>query len=104
MNNKESIVASITLTNSGKYKGKEVVQLYIRDLYGSLSRPLKELKGFKMVELEPGESRRIDFTIENSLLKYYTVNKKWESEPGDFYVYIAGNSDVDSFKKIELIK
>ena len=103
MNNKQSIIASVTLTNSGKYKGKEVVQLYIRDLYGSLSRPLKELKGFEMVELEPGESKRVDFIIDNSLLKYYTVNKKWESESGDFYVYIGGNSDVDSFKKFELI-
>jgi beta-glucosidase len=103
MNNKQSIIASVTLTNSGKYKGKEVVQLYIRDLYGSLSRPLKELKGFEMVELEPGESKTIDFTIDNSLLKYYTANKKWESESGDFYVYIGGDSYVDSFKKFELI-
>ena len=103
MNNKQSIIASVTLTNSGKYKGKEVVQLYIRDLYGSLSRPLKELKGFEMVELEPGESKIVNFTIDNSLLKYYTVNKKWESESGDFYVYIGGNSDVNSFKKFELI-
>ena len=103
MNNKQSIIASVTLTNSGKYKGKEVVQLYIRDLYGSLSRPLKELKGFEMVELEAGESKTVDFTIDNSLLKYYTVNKKWESESGDFYVYIGGNSDVNSFKKFELI-
>jgi len=103
MNNKQSIIASVTLTNSGKYKGKEVVQLYIRDLYGSLTRPLKELKGFEMVELEPGESRKVDFIIDNSLLKYYTVNKKWESEPGDFYVYIGGDSDVNSFKKFQLI-
>jgi len=103
MNNKQNIIASITLINSGKYTGKEVVQLYIRDLHGSLSRPLKELKGFEMVELEPGESKIVDFTIDNSLLKYYTVNKKWKSESGDFYVYIGGDSDVDSFKKFELI-
>ena len=56
-----------------------------------------------MVELEPGESKIVNFTIDNSLLKYYTVNKKWESESGDFYVYIGGDSDVDSFKKFELI-
>jgi beta-glucosidase len=103
MNNKQNIIASITLINSGKYTGKEVVQLYIRDLHGSLSRPLKELKGFEMVELEPGESKIVDFTIDNSLLKYYTVNKKWKSESGDFYVYIGGDSDIDSFKKFELI-
>ena len=103
MNNKQNIIASITLINSGKYTGKEVVQLYIRDLHGSLSRPLKELKGFEMVELEPGESKIVDFTIDNSLLKYYTVNKKLESELGDFYVYIGEDSDVDSFKKFELI-
>ena len=56
-----------------------------------------------MIELEPGESRKVDFTIDNSLLKYYTVNKKWESEPGGFYVYIGGDSDVNSFKKFQLI-
>ena len=69
MNINESVIASVTLTNSGKYKGKEVVQLYLRDLYGSLTRPLKELKGFEMVELEPGESKAVNFTIDNSLLK-----------------------------------
>tara|TARA_B100001996_G_scaffold239089_1_gene184830 strand:- start:505 stop:2760 length:2256 start_codon:yes stop_codon:yes gene_type:complete len=103
MNVNESIVASITVTNSGKYKGKEVVQLYIRDLFGSLSRPLKELKGFEMIELEPGESKIVNFTIDSSLLKYYTVNKKWESEPGDFNIYIGGNSDVEMFKKFKLM-
>ena len=56
-----------------------------------------------MVELEPGESKKLSFTIDNSLLKYYTVNKRWESEPGDFYVYIGGDSDVEMFKKFELI-
>ena len=103
MNVNESIVASITVTNSGKYKGKEVVQLYIRDLFGSLSRPLKELKGFEMIELEPGESKIVNFTIDSSLLKYYTVNKKWESEPGAFNIYIGGNSDVEMFKKFKLM-
>jgi len=103
MNVNESVIASITVTNSGKYKGKEVVQLYIRDLFGSLSRPLKELKGFEMIELEPGESKIVNFTIDSSLLKYYTVNKKWESEPGDFNIYIGGNSDVEMFKKFKLM-
>lgn len=103
MNVNQSIIVSVTVANSGKYKGKEVVQLYTRDLYGSLTRPLKELKGFKMVELEPGESKTVNFTIDNSLLKYYTVNKKWESESGDFNVYIGGDSNVGVFKKFKLI-
>ncbi|MFL2643669.1 MAG: beta-glucosidase BglX [Flavobacteriales bacterium] len=103
MNVNQSIIVSVTVANSGKYKGKEVVQLYTRDLYGSLTRPLKELKGFKMVELEPGESKTVNFTIDNSLLKYYTVNKKWESESGDFNVYIGGDSNVEIFKKFKLI-
>jgi len=103
MNVNQSIIVSVTVANSGKYKGKEVVQLYTRDLYGSLTRPLKELKGFKMVELEPGESKTVNFTIDNSLLKYYTVNKKWESESGDFNVYIGGDSNVEVFKKFKLI-
>ena len=56
-----------------------------------------------MVELDSGESKRVSFTIDTSLLKYYTVNKRWESELGDFYVYIGTNSDVETFKKFELI-
>lgn len=89
-----SIEVSCTLTNSGKLTGKEVVQLYIRDLAGSVTRPVKELKGFEMVELKPGESRTVKFTIDSETIRFYTANEKWEAEPGKFKVFIGGSSDT----------
>tara|TARA_R110002033_G_scaffold157818_3_gene193867 strand:- start:421 stop:2709 length:2289 start_codon:yes stop_codon:yes gene_type:complete len=88
----ESLMASVEVTNTGKISGKEVVQLYIRDLVGSRTRPVIELKGFEMISLEPGETKKVSFTINIELLKFYTANKRWEAEPGDFNVFIGGNS------------
>lgn len=89
-----SIEVSFTLTNTGKYEGKEVTQLYIRDLFGSITRPVKELKDFNMVTLKPGESKTVTFTITKEMLQFYTANNKWEAEPGDFKVYIGGSSNT----------
>ncbi len=100
---KEIIVASINVKNTGSLKGKEVVQLYIRDVVGSITRPVKELKGFKMIELAPGESRTVNFEINESLLEFYTFNKKWEAEVGNFRLYIGSNSNVTDFKEFHLI-
>jgi beta-glucosidase len=88
------IEVSFTLTNSGKYVGKEVAQLYIRDLVGSIVRPVKELKGFEMVSLQPGESKEISFTIDAKMLQFYTANNKWEAESGDFKVFVGGSSNT----------
>ncbi len=95
---------SVTVTNVGDRKGKEVVQLYIRDLFGSLTRPVKELKDFKIVELNPKESQTVTFKIDEKTIQFYTANKKWEAEPGDFKVFVGGSSKTDleinfSFKK-----
>nr|WP_226913021.1 beta-glucosidase BglX [Flavicella marina] len=87
-----SIVASVTVTNTGKYFGKEVVQLYIRDLVGSRTRPVKELKGFEMISLNPGESKVVQFTIDAKMLQFYTAQNKWEAEFGDFTVFIGESS------------
>ena len=100
----ENISISVTVTNSGKRKGKEVVQLYLRDLIGSITRPVKELKGFEVIELEPNESKTISFTISEETIQFYTANKKWEAEPGDFKAFIGGSSttnlEIDfSYKK-----
>jgi beta-glucosidase len=86
------IEASITLTNRGKVKGKEVVQMYIRDHFASVTRPVRELKDFELVELEPGESKLITFELTPETLQFYSVNKKWESEPGTFSLFIGTNS------------
>ena len=91
------------ITNTGKLKGKDVVQMYIRDHYGSLARPVKELKGFELVELNPGETKEVSFEIDNSNLIYYTANDRWESEIGKFSVFIGGDSDVKNNKSFDLI-
>ncbi len=89
-----SIEVSFQLTNTGKYEGREVVQLYIQDLVGSITRPIKELKGFELVTLQPGASKKVSFTIDANLLEFYTANKKFESESGDFKVFIGGSSQT----------
>lgn len=88
------IEVSVQLKNAGKVMGKEVVQMYVRDLVGSTTRPVRELKGFELVELQPGETKTVAFTIDEKTIEYYTANKKWEAEPGDFKVFVGGSSDA----------
>lgn len=88
----KSVTASVTLTNTGKYDGQEVVQLYIRDLVGSITRPVKELKGFQKVSLKAGESKNITFTLTENDLKFYNSDLKFVAEPGDFKLFIGTNS------------
>jgi beta-glucosidase len=99
----DTIVVSVKITNTGKVKGKEVVQMYIRDHYGSLARPVKELKGFELIELNAGETKEVSFEIDNSKLIYYTANDRWESENGKFSVFIGGDSDVKENKLFDLV-
>nr|WP_269684134.1 beta-glucosidase BglX [Flavobacterium lacustre] len=86
------IEVSVNIKNTGKVTGKEVVQMYIRDLIGSTTRPVKELKGFEMIELNPNETKKVVFLIDEKTIQYFTANAKWESEPGDFKVFIGGSS------------
>jgi beta-glucosidase len=88
----QSLKATITITNSGNYDGEETVQLYIQDLVGSVVRPVKELKGFQKIFLKKGESKQASFTIDVNKLKFYNPELKYIYEPGDFKVYIGGNS------------
>jgi beta-glucosidase len=90
----EIITVSVDLRNTGTVDGKEVAQLYIRDIVGSSTRPIRELKGFEMVELAAGQMKTVEFRIDRKLIEYYTVNNKWEAEPGDFKVYVGGSSDA----------
>lgn len=95
----ESLTASVEVTNTGDVVGKEVVQLYIRDLQSSVTRPVKELKDFKKVEIQPGETRNIKFEITTEDLKFYNYHLDHVWEPGDFEIMIGGNSrDVKSRK------
>ncbi|HEV2355230.1 MAG TPA: beta-glucosidase BglX [Puia sp.] len=95
----QRLTATVTVTNDGAVDGKEVVQLYIRQLVGSMTRPVKELKGFEKIALKAGESRKVSFAITNDMLKYYTNDLKYDWEGGDFVIMVGGNSrDVLSAK------
>jgi beta-glucosidase len=78
--------------NSGNRTGKEVVQMYIRDLVASRTRPIKELKGFELITLQPGESKTVRFEVTKETLEFYSANNKWEAEPGEFKIFIGGDS------------
>ncbi len=86
-----TITASVKLTNTGKREATETVQLYIRDLVGSVSRPVRELKGFERVTLKPGESRTVKFDITPDMLKFYNFDLVYGNEPGDFDLFIGPN-------------
>lgn len=88
------ITASVNITNTGKRSGKETVQLYIRDMVGSITRPVKELKGFQQITLQPGETKNVSFTLSVDDLKFYNNDLKYVYEPGDFKVFIGTNSEA----------
>lgn len=88
----EKITASIGVSNTGNVKGKEVVQLYIRDIVGSVTRPVKELKAFQKIELNAGETKTVSFEITENDLKFYNYDLKFLAEPGNFKLFIGGNS------------
>jgi len=88
----QSLTATVTVTNSGKTDGQETVQLYVRDLVGSVVRPVKELKGFEQIFLKAGESRKISFTLHAEDLRFYNDKLEYIFEPGEFRLYIGGNS------------
>ena len=91
----------VDVTNTGKRPGAEVVQLYIRDLVSSVTRPIKELKGFRKVQLEPGESRTVTFNITPAELSFFDVNMKYVVEPGDFEIMVGSSSrDADLTKLV----
>ncbi|MFT4761956.1 MAG: beta-glucosidase, partial [Saprospiraceae bacterium] len=87
-----TVSISVNVKNTGKRAGSEVVQLYIRDVVGSISRPMKELKGFEKINLEVGESKEVSFKIDRELLKFYNSELEWVAEPGEFEVFIGGSS------------
>jgi beta-glucosidase len=99
----EVITASVTVTNTGNYTGKEVVQMYIRDLAGSHVRPVKELKAFEKIQLAPGESKRVQFVVTEDTLAFYGADMQRKAEAGKFYLYIGTNSDVEKHVEFELL-
>lgn len=95
----DSIIVSVKIKNTGKFDGEEVVQMYVQDLVGSVTRPVKELKGFKKIMLKRGEEKSINFTIKENDLRFTTADMSYKSEPGLFKVYIGTNSvDVNELQ------
>lgn len=97
-----SSTAVVTVTNTGKRDGAEVVQLYIRDLVGSITRPVKELKGFEKIFLRAGESKTVSFKITPDLLRFYDYDLNHVAEPGDFTIMIGGSSQTVKAAKLTL--
>ena len=104
MNKNETIQAAVKVKNVGEVKGTETVQLYIHDVAASVVRPVKELKNFCKVTLEPGEEQTITFMITEKDLQFLTENDRWESEPGEFEVFVGTDSSVVNCAKFVLVK
>lgn len=96
MKRNESLNASVVVKNTGTVKGQEVVQLYLQDVKGSVARPLRELKGFQKVELEPGEEKTAVFEIKEEMLRFHNIDMEYVSEPGEFRVYLDNSSETDN--------
>lgn len=104
MTSKDSITVSVDVTNAGSREGAEVVQLYIRDMIGSVTRPVRELKNFKKISLKPGETKTVSFSIFEDDLKFYNATMDYVSEPGDFKVFVGTNSRDVSEADFKLMK
>lgn len=93
---------SVTVTNTGDYDADEIVQLYIHDVVASITRPVRELKGFERIHLKKGESKVVTFEIKDELLKFYNANLDYVLEPGDFEIMIGPDSSLEHLKKTVL--
>ncbi len=101
----EQIEVAVTITNTGKYDGEEIVQLYLRDKVGSIIRPMKELKDFQKINLKAGEARTIKFIINKEKLSFFNQQLQWVAEPGDFELMVGASSkDIRLKDNFELIK
>jgi beta-glucosidase len=102
MNFNDKVTVSVDVTNTGNFDGKEVVQLYIRDLVGTVTRPIKELKGFEKIALKKGDKQTVTFDISIETLKFYNSELQFASEPGAFEVFVGTNSDTTNKIGFEL--
>ncbi|WP_080778958.1 glycoside hydrolase family 3 N-terminal domain-containing protein [Chryseobacterium phocaeense] len=100
----QTLNINVTVSNTGKYDGEEVVQLYIRDLFGKVVRPVKELKGFQKILIKKGESRKVDFKLTPEDLKFFDNDLNFDWESGDFDIMIGTNSQEVQTKRITWIK
>lgn len=99
-----SVTVSVEIKNTGNRRGAEVVQLYIRDEYSSVTRPVKELKGFKKIWLDPGQSQTVRFTVDAEALSFYDKDMKWIVEPGEFTLMVGTASDKTQAVRLNVVK
>jgi beta-glucosidase len=100
----QNVTVRVDVTNTGKRAGEEVVQMYLRDDYATVTRPVKELKGFKKIALQPGETKTVEFTVTREDMSFYDLTMKKVVEPGTFTVYVGGNSADGLEAKFEVVK
>ncbi len=100
----DTVLASVKITNTGSRTGEEIVQLYVRDLVGSVTRPVKELKGFQKIKLEPGESKKVTFPITSDQLRFYTADMTFKAEPGTFWIMVGPDSERLQKKAVHLVE
>lgn len=100
----DTLTASVNLTNTGRYAGTEVVQLYVRDKVGSVTRPVKELKGFQRVSLQPGESKTVSISLPVADLAFWNINMERTVEPGGFTLWMGTNSDEGLSAEFDVVK
>ena len=98
----DELHVSVNVTNTGKRTGTETVQLYLRDLKGSTVRPTRRLKGFERITLEPGEEKQVTFKITEDMLRFYDIHMDYVSEPGEFALFIGGDSATQNEIRFEL--
>ncbi|MCU6595876.1 fibronectin type III-like domain-contianing protein, partial [Klebsiella pneumoniae] len=98
-----SVTASVQVTNTGKREGATVIQLYLQDVTASMSRPVKMLRGFKKVNLKPGETQTVSFPIDVDALKFWNQQMKYVAEPGKFNVFIGVDSARVKQSEFELL-
>ncbi|HYW34230.1 MAG TPA: glycoside hydrolase family 3 N-terminal domain-containing protein [Balneolaceae bacterium] len=102
MSRTDSVEVSVPVTNTGQRAGREVAQLYIRDEVSSVARPVKELRGFKKIDLKPGETKTVSFTITPDKLAFYNADMKYTVEPGIFDIMVGSSSRDADLKKLKL--
>lgn len=102
INKDESTFVSVNVKNIGKYVGEEVIQLYIRDVFSSVTRPVKELKGFKKIRLEPGETQKVEIEILPEHLAFTDINMEYKVEPGSFEIFVGTSSRDEDLMKVLL--
>lgn len=102
MGENETATVTVDVQNTGSRDGSEIVQMYITDDYASLTRPVKELKGFRRINLKAGEKQTVMFKVDKDALAYYDINNKWQVEPGTFTIAVGPSSDKNEKLKLEV--